>query len=261
MAHGTLTTTAPASKSPVSGGVLRAIMRAAGHTAVICVMAASFLPSAFSATPASRPSTVEAVIDMYGAPMRQALSPIFAMQNIPYPPKRMTWIGLKEEKVLLVFAPDMAGKMKQVLSYPIIGASGVSGPKLREGDKQVPEGFYGIMRFRPVVLAHLGLEVGYPNTEDRKHGAQEHRTTLGGDIMIHGHFYSTGCLAMGDPAIEELFVMAHDVGLENIKIIFAPCNLTVREPQLDLKKQPKWVPALYERLRNELRNYPIRTRP
>jgi hypothetical protein len=248
MAHRTLV--------PTKSGVLLAFARST-VLAFACSATLTFSLPGCPATPPSRPTTVEAVIDMYGASMRQTLTPIFAMHNIPYPPKRMTWIGLKEEKLLLLFAPDMTGKMKHVLTYPIIGTSGVSGPKLREGDKQVPEGFYGITRFRPVVLAHLGLEVGYPNPEEKKHAAREHRTMLGGDIMIHGHFYSTGCLAMGDPAIEELFVMAHDVSPKNIQIILAPCNLAVREPQVDLKKQPSWVPQLYERLRNELRKYPI----
>jgi hypothetical protein len=228
---------------------------------VVCVClllgmaGASARPTAARPEPVPRPETVPQVIDMYGAEVRERLKPIFMMENVPYPPKKMTWIALKQEKLLLLFAEDMHGKMRKVLSYPIIGSSGVTGPKLREGDKQVPEGFYKISRFRPVVLAHLGMEINYPNEEDRKHGAAEGRKKLGGDIMIHGHFYSTGCLAMSDQPIEEMFVLAHDVKPENIRLIFAPCNLLTTKPQLDWKKQPVWVHPLYERLGNELRNY------
>jgi hypothetical protein len=216
----------------------------------------SIAPS-FCAPETSRPETVEAVIDMYGDEMRETLRPIFAMHNVAYPPKRMTWIGLKQEKLLLLFAPDMIGKMRHIITYPILGTSGVCGPKLREGDKQVPEGFYNISRFRPVVMAHLGMELNYPNPEDKRHAARERRTTLGGDIMIHGSFWSTGCLAMGNEAIEELFVLAHDVKPSNIQIILAPCNLTARAAAVDLKKQPTWVAELYSRLRSELSKYPI----
>lgn len=208
-------------------------------------------------TPSRRPQTAADVMDIYGKDMRARLAPIFAMHNVAYPPKEMTWIGLKEEKVLLIFAKDMSGKMRLVLTYPVIGTSGLSGPKLREGDLQVPEGFYKLSRFRPVVMAHLGLEVDYPNAEDKRRGKKEGRSKLGGDIMIHGSFWSTGCLAMGNEAIEELFVLAHDAGLQNIQVIFAPCNLALRKPQVNVKNPPVWLPELYQRLRVALRSYPI----
>ena len=91
-----------------------------------------------------------------------------------------------------------------VLADPILAASGVSGPK-REGDKQVPEGFYRIELLNPNSRYHLSLRVNYPNADDLERARQDGRalSTLGGDIMIHGGSASIGCLALGDPAVGE----------------------------------------------------------
>lgn len=202
-------------------------------------------------------NTVDEVIKTYGDSVRKNMTSLFAQSDVPYPPATMTWIALKKERLMLVFAPDRSGKVRHLLTYPIFGASGAAGPKLREGDKQVPEGFYRISKFRPSVVAHLGLEVDYPNAEDRLHAAREHRGRLGGDILIHGSFWSTGCLALGNEAIEDLFVLAYDAKPENISVFFAPCNLTCQKPRIDMKKQPAWLPKLYARLRDELKKYPL----
>jgi hypothetical protein len=201
--------------------------------------------------------TVAEVMKAYGETAREQLKPQFVAAGVVYPPREMTWIGLKTEKLLLCFARDKKGTMKKVLTYPIVGTSGVEGPKLREGDKQIPEGFYDIAGFRPHVIAHIGLDVGYPNAEDKMHAHNEHRKNLGGDIMIHGHWYSTGCLAMTDQPIEEIFTLAYDTGLKNIHLILAPCNLTKRKPDVDFKEQPLWLPALYARLTKALKQFPL----
>lgn len=197
-------------------------------------------------------ASTDAVLKAVGTPIRKKLATIFAAQSVSYPPPKMTWICLKEERQLRLFALDRTKTYRQVLQYPIIGASGKAGPKLKEGDMQVPEGFYRISGFRPNLIAHMGLDVNYPNEEDRVHARREHRTNLGTDILIHGSRWSTGCLAMGNEPIEEMFVLAHDVGLKNIALIFAPCNLTVKEPDINIDKEPKWLPQLYGRLKKSL---------
>lgn len=202
-------------------------------------------------------TSVDEVIGTYGAAVRKKLKPVLQAVDVPYPPAQMTWICLKEEKVLLLFAKDRSGKQKQILGYPIVGASGAAGPKLKEGDLQVPEGFYRIPSFHPNVIAHMALDVNYPNEEDRLHAKSEHRRKLGCDILIHGSRWSTGCLAMGNEPIEEMFVLAYDCGIKNIRLIFAPCNLNAQKPKLDFTKQPAWLPALYKRLSYALKDYPI----
>ncbi len=197
------------------------------------------------------------VLTYYGPAVRAKLKPLFAAQNINYPPQSMTWIALKEEKQLLLFAKNKSGTYKRILSYPIIGTSGAAGPKLKEGDKQVPEGFYKIAGFRPNLVAHIGMDINYPNDSDRRHAQAEKRRNLGCDILIHGSKWSTGCLAMGNEPIEEMFVLAHDVGAKNISLLFAPCNLLQAKPAVDFKKQPAWLGDLYRELRTEMARYPI----
>jgi len=199
------------------------------------------------------------IITLYGDSVRKKLRPIFRSLSVAYPPKQMTWVALKQEKVILLFARDEAGKQKLVLSYYIIGQSGQAGPKLKEGDMQVPEGFYNLCGFRPNVIAHMALDVNYPNEEDRAHAVAEKRKKLGSDILIHGSRWSSGCLAMGNKPIEEMYVLAYDCGLKNIKLIFAPCNLLVQKPNIDFKKQPEWLPRLYKRLTIALKEFPIDT--
>lgn len=209
--------------------------------------------------------TVEGVIKTYGKSVREKLKPIFKSLDVPYPPKHLTWIALKKEKSLQLFAPDRHGKNQRLLVYPIIGASGTSGPKIREGDKQVPEGFYKIDGFRPNVIAHLAVSVNYPNAEDTAHARLEKRKNLGSDILIHGSKWSTGCLAMGNEPIEEMFVLAHDTGIENIDLIFAPWNFSSEvkinsnsnTEESKMSSQPKWLPDLYLRLAKTLKQFPL----
>jgi murein L,D-transpeptidase YafK len=88
-------------------------------------------------------------------------------------------------------------------SYPIAAASGVLGPKLKEGDGQVPEGFYQIttQQLNPASNYHLAMNIGYPNAYDR------YQERTGSFIMIHGSNVSIGCLAMTDPCIEEIYLI------------------------------------------------------
>jgi murein L,D-transpeptidase YafK len=77
----------------------------------------------------------------------------------------------------------------------------VAGPKLKEGDKQVPEGFYKNCWLSPNLVAHIGMDINYPNDRDRRHAKAEKRRNLGCDILIHGSKWSTGCLAKGNVTI------------------------------------------------------------
>lgn len=220
-------------------------------------------PAAHDAKPFVKPrarrvfKSTDEIVTLYGTKVREKLKPVFSAHGVSYPPKEMTWVALKQEKVLLLFAKDGSGKQRQVLSYYIIGQSGGPGPKLKEGDMQVPEGFYRMPSFHPNVIAHMALDVDYPNEEDRAHAIGEKRKNVGRDILIHGSRWSSGCLAMGNVPMEELFVLAYDCSLKNIKLIFAPCNLLVQKPNVDFKKQPAWLPSLYTRIAAALKQLPI----
>lgn len=87
--------------------------------------------------------------------------------------------------------------------YPICAYSGHLGPKLKEGDKQAPEGFYRVYpkQLNPHSRFHLAFNLGYPNAYDRAHG----RT--GSYLMVHGNCVSIGCYAMTDQKIEEIYAL------------------------------------------------------
>lgn len=89
-------------------------------------------------------------------------------------------------------------------SYAICAKSGILGPKRRQGDGQVPEGFYEIEAFQPQSSYHLALKVAYPNKSDR---IKAGKNDPGGDIMIHGNCVTIGCIPIQDQYIEELYVL------------------------------------------------------
>jgi hypothetical protein len=131
---------------------------------------------------------------------------LFAAAGAHFPPEQLLLRAFKEERELEIWAPSAPNEeLVQVTSYAICAASGKLGPKRREGDRQVPEGFYTIQYLWPQSAFYLALRVGYPNHSDRILG---HPTSPGGDIMIHGACASIGCLAMSDERIQEIWVMA-----------------------------------------------------
>jgi hypothetical protein len=206
--------------------------------------------------PARHPAALEpAIADrlaQYGPAARARLAPSFAAAGIAYPPERFVLVGFKFERELDLLAYGPGRGLTFIRSYPILGASGTFGPKLREGDRQVPEGVYGIVYLNPNSVAHLSLALSYPNDYDRARAAEDGRDGLGGDIMIHGGSTSVGCIAIGDEAAEELFVLAADAGFEDAVVVVSPFDFRKRELLLDYGSQPAWIGDLYARLRAEL---------
>lgn len=94
-----------------------------------------------------------------------------------------------------------------IKSYQMTCMSGMIGPKRREGDKQIPEGFYIIDRFNPNSKYYLSLGIDYPNKSDKILGD---KTSPGKDIFIHGGSSSVGCIAIGDESIKELYIIAQE---------------------------------------------------
>ena len=112
--------------------------------------------------------------------------------------------AFKKEAVLEAHVRDrVSGKYRLFRTWPIAAQSGRPGPKEKEGDGQVPEGFYATGRkgMKPDSAYHLAFNIGYPNACDLALG----RT--GSFIMVHGGALSIGCLAMTDPGIEEIYTL------------------------------------------------------
>ena len=192
--------------------------------------------------------TVDQVLTAYGPAARARLAPGFRAGAAAYPPAAVTMIGLKAERRLEVWVPGASGQPVQVADYAVIAASGGPGPKLREGDRQVPEGLYPITFLNANSAYHLSLRVGYPNAEDVARAAAEGRTDLGGDIMIHGAGGSIGCLALSNAAVEEVFVLAGDVGIHAVRAILVPHDLRGQPVPAPPPGAPAWMAGRYRRL-------------
>jgi murein L,D-transpeptidase YafK len=112
----------------------------------------------------------------------------------------------KKESELEVWKRGSNGKYALLKTYPICRWSGQLGPKTREGDRQVPEGFYTVTpaQMNPNSAYYLSFDTGYPNAFDRSFGRN------GGDIMVHGACSSRGCFAMTDQNIAEIYAIARE---------------------------------------------------
>lgn len=171
----------------------------------------------------TRRRTVDDVLRDIGPRADLALKPAFEMAELQYPPGQVEILAFKEEKRLELWAKNL-NRWVFVTGFPIRAASGTSGPKLREGDRQVPEGIYRIEALNPNSSYHLSMKLNYPNEFDQLHGKSDGRSNLGSDIFIHGKDVSIGCLAMGDDVAEQLFVLVSRVGSGNVEVVIAPRN-------------------------------------
>lgn len=155
----------------------------------------------------------------------------------------------KNERQVEVHAPGW----KEPQKYEMTAFSGELGPKLKEGDRQIPEGVYGIEYLNPNSSFYLSLKVSYPNAADRARAKEEGRTNLGGDIMIHGKNVTVGCIPIGDDAIEDVFCLANAVGIKNVSVIIAPYDMRKgRKAELEVGA-PSWYPELCNQLEEALK--------
>ena len=131
------------------------------------------------------------------------------------------------EKIIELWAmSNNDSSFKLIENYEICRMSGVLGPKRKEGDRQVPEGFYYIDRFNPASKFHLSLGINYPNMSDRILGHKKHP---GGDIFIHGNCVTIGCIPITDTMIKELYIAsveAKDRGQNTIPVHIFPFKMS-----------------------------------
>ena len=131
----------------------------------------------------------------------------------------------KKEAELEIWKMKSDGTYALLKTYPICRWSGQLGPKKREGDMQVPEGFYSIepTQMNPNSHYYLSFNVGYPNAYDRAYG----RT--GGNVMVHGVCSSAGCFSMTDEQINDIYTIARDAfrgGQREIQLQSYPFHMT-----------------------------------
>jgi murein L,D-transpeptidase YafK len=189
--------------------------------------------------------TVDEVVNKYKDKVEAKLEPRFRYFQAAWPPREIVLLAIKESRNLELWAKD-GERWVHVYDYPIRALSGMLGPKLKQGDRQVPEGFYRIDKLNPNSNFHLSMELNYPNLYDRIQAGRDDRDNLGGDIYIHGNEVSTGCLAVGDNAIEDLFVLTAMVGLGNTQVIIAPKDFRSSPVEKIDDKAPEWVLELHQ---------------
>jgi murein L,D-transpeptidase YafK len=196
--------------------------------------------------------TVAERLEQFGAAVESRLRALFEAAGAGYPPQELAWVAFKDSRMLELYARDARQAWRLIKTYPVLAASGDLGPKLHEGDRQVPEGIYRVESLNPNSRFHLSVRLDYPNDFDRRMAKLDGRTQLGGDIMIHGNSVSIGCLAMGDDAAEEVFVLSALAGREHVKVIISPTDFRTHG-KTGPPERPNWVAELYETVREELR--------
>lgn len=198
------------------------------------------------------PATVDERLAEYGPRVREKFASLSDAEWAALGNGELCVVVLKRERaVRLHWRAASTGAWRLLRTYTITAASGGPGPKLREGDRQVPEGVYAVESLHPNSRFHLALRVAYPSEADRAQArldGRDHRT-LGGDIMIHGGAGSIGCVAMGDEAIEEVFVLSAMVGVERVRLLMCPSGTPEKEIT---SKTPAWVADRYRELARRL---------
>ncbi len=144
----------------------------------------------------------------------------------------------KEESELEVWKPKKDGYYHLFKTYPICKWSGKLGPKLRQGDKQAPEGFYRVSngQMNPSSRYYLSFNLGFPNAYDKAH-----RRT-GSHLMIHGNCKSKGCYAMTDALVEEIYLLARDAfigGQKQFPVHAFPFRMTLKN--MNRHRHSRWI--------------------
>jgi murein L,D-transpeptidase YafK len=144
----------------------------------------------------------------YGRAMREISAELRAelqQKNMPVESPLLVRL-FKQEAELELWKQDAAGRYELLKTYPICRWSGELGPKIKEGDRQAPEGFYNITpaQMNPNSQFYLSFNLGYPNAFDKAHG----RT--GAHLMVHGDCSSRGCYAMTDDQVGEIYSLARE---------------------------------------------------
>jgi len=131
------------------------------------------------------------------------------------------------------------GRFQHFRTYPICAWSGGLGPKVQQGDRQAPEGFYTVSRgqLNPHSLYHLAFNIGFPNAYDAANGHS------GSALMVHGDCKSVGCYAMTDAYIEEIYILAREAfnaGQTKFHVQALPFHMTSENMQRH--RDSPWYP-------------------
>ncbi|MCB0760015.1 MAG: L,D-transpeptidase family protein [Flavobacteriales bacterium] len=169
-------------------------------------------------------------------------------------PGKIMLVAFKEERVLQVYVKDVKG-VRLLKAYPFTAYSGILGPKLKEGDKQIPEGIYEVEYLNPNSKYHLSMKIDYPNAFDKSKTTFSDYADMGGDIFIHGKAATIGCIPIGDEAIEEVYLLTQHALKHGVRVIISPRDFRVNS-QYPVIEGILWEEELYDSLVEVLREIP-----
>lgn len=170
-------------------------------------------------------------------------------------PRKIILVAFKEQQQLQVYANDN-NEIKLIKEYPFTAYSGQLGPKLQQGDRQIPEGIYQVAYLNPNSSYHLSIKVNYPNAFDKAKTKFSNDADMGGDIFIHGKAATIGCIPIGDQAIEEVFMLTKHAFNSGVKVIISPRDFRVN-PNYPEIKAIDWENELYQQISKELATLPL----
>ena len=178
-------------------------------------------------------------------PISKILKDKFLIADALYPITGVFFRAFKDEEILEMWGRAQNGHYVLVEKYKFSAMSGMLGPKRKELDYQIPEGFYFVERYNPVSRHLLSLGLNFPNESDL---ILNDKSSPGSDIFIHGGNVTIGCIAITDELVKEVFIaafMAQSNGLQKVHAHIFPARLS------DLK-----LSAMKERFNNdELSNF------
>lgn len=156
----------------------------------------------------------------------QVIRQYFQTKGLDYSKYELFIRAFKKEGILETWIRDKGATSYTLLqTYAFCASSGTLGPKRKEGDLQIPEGFYHLNHFNPESNFHLSLGVSYPNASDK---ILSDKRLPGGAIYIHGNCVTVGCIPITDDKIKELYILAVEArnnGQRNIPIHIYPCRM------------------------------------
>ena len=162
--------------------------------------------------------------------LEDSLKKQFEEKKLVWPPQSIYIRSFKYDRLMELWVKNIETDSFYLFkTYKVCMQSGVIGPKRIEGDNQVPEGFYYINEFNENSNYHLALGLNYPNASDKiLSDAQK----PGGEIYIHGNCVSTGCIAIQDMPIEEVYLIAANAkasGQDFIPVHIFPVKYNVKK--------------------------------
>ena len=203
----------------------------------------------------SNTNTVQSILATHEKRVLHELTPLLDSLKLNLETSQLAILVFKEEQLLITYLKGEKDSVwHKANAFPFTNYSGTLGPKLKQGDRQIPEGIYKVESINPNSSYHLALRVNYPNNFDREKAEIDGREDLGGDIMIHGKNVTIGCIPIGDKNIETLFVMAAKCFNKPIPIIISPYDFR-KINSVSFITDLDWETELYDSIKTKLKNY------